>query len=49
MHWHEDLQFIYVLNGKIEGKTLDALGKKQGYRQENTERKRNDFSFVRAD
>jgi len=25
MHWHEDLQFIYVLDGEIEIKTLDAL------------------------
>lgn len=24
MHWHEDLQFIYVLDGEIEIKTLDA-------------------------
>lgn len=24
MHWHEDLQFIYVLDGEIEVKTLDA-------------------------
>lgn len=24
MHWHEDLQFIYVLNGTIEVRTLDA-------------------------
>lgn len=24
MHWHEDLQFIYVLNGEIEVKTLDT-------------------------
>ena len=24
MHWHEDLQFIYVLDGEIELKTLDA-------------------------
>mgnify|MGYP005768700697 CR=1 FL=1 len=24
MHWHEDLQFIYVLDGAIEVKTLDA-------------------------
>ena len=24
MHWHEDLQFIYVLDGKIELKTLDG-------------------------
>ncbi len=24
MHWHEDLQFIYVLNGDIEIKTLDT-------------------------
>ena len=24
MHWHEDLQFIYVLEGRIEVKTLDA-------------------------
>ena len=23
MHWHEDLQFIYVLNGIIEVRTLD--------------------------
>ena len=23
MHWHEDLQFIYVLNGMIEVRTLD--------------------------
>ena len=23
MHWHEDLQFIYVLGGSIEVKTLD--------------------------
>lgn len=23
MHWHEDLQFIYVLNGTIEVRTLD--------------------------
>lgn len=45
----EDLQFIYVLDGEIEVKILDALGKKHGYRQENTDRKRNDFSFVRAD
>lgn len=27
MHWHEDLQFIYVLDGEIEVKILDALGK----------------------
>lgn len=25
MHWHEDLQFIYVLDGEIEIKTLDTL------------------------
>lgn len=25
MHWHEDLQFIYVLNGEIEVKTLDTI------------------------
>ena len=25
MHWHEDLQFIYVLDGSIEIKTLDTL------------------------
>lgn len=24
MHWHEDLQFIYVLDGEIEIKTLDT-------------------------
>lgn len=33
MHWHEDLQFIYVLDGEIEVKTLDAsfrVGKKGG-------------------
>lgn len=24
MHWHEDLQFIYVLDGEIEVKTLDT-------------------------
>lgn len=24
MHWHEDLQFTYVLDGEIEVKTLDA-------------------------
>ena len=24
MHWHEDLQFIYVLDGAIEVKTLDT-------------------------
>ena len=24
MHWHEDLQFIYVLNGTIEVRTLDT-------------------------
>lgn len=33
MHWHEDLQFIYVLDGKIEIKTLDAsvqLNKESG-------------------
>lgn len=24
MHWHEDLQFIYVIDGSIEVKTLDA-------------------------
>lgn len=24
MHWHEDLQFIYVLDGEIEVKTLDS-------------------------
>lgn len=24
MHWHEDLQFIYVLEGEIEVKTLDT-------------------------
>lgn len=24
MHWHEDLQFIYVLSGTIEVRTLDA-------------------------
>ena len=24
MHWHEDLQFIYVLSGSIELKTLDS-------------------------
>lgn len=24
MHWHEDLQFIYVLNGEIELRTLDS-------------------------
>ncbi len=24
MHWHEDLQFIYVLHGEIEVKTLDT-------------------------
>lgn len=23
MHWHEDLQFIYVLDGEIEVKTLE--------------------------
>ena len=23
MHWHEDLQFIYVLEGEIEVRTLD--------------------------
>ncbi|HJB00519.1 MAG TPA: cupin domain-containing protein, partial [Candidatus Mediterraneibacter merdavium] len=23
MHWHEDLQFIYVLDGIIEVRTLD--------------------------
>ena len=25
MHWHEDLQFIYVLDGEIEVRTLDTL------------------------
>lgn len=25
MHWHEDLQFIYVLNGTIEVRTLDNV------------------------
>lgn len=25
MHWHEDLQFIYVLDGMIEVKTLDSV------------------------
>lgn len=25
MHWHEDLQFIYVLNGTIEVQTLDTV------------------------
>ena len=25
MHWHEDLQFIYVLNGTIEVRTLDDV------------------------
>ena len=24
MHWHEDLQFIYILDGEIEVKTLNA-------------------------
>ena len=24
MHWHEDLQFIYVLRGSIELRTLDS-------------------------
>lgn len=24
MYWHEDLQFIYVLDGEIEIKTLDT-------------------------
>ena len=24
MHWHEDLQFIYILDGEIEIKTLDT-------------------------
>ena len=24
MHWHEDLQFIYVLDGAIEVKTFDS-------------------------
>lgn len=27
MHWHEDLQFIYVLDGEIDVKILDALVK----------------------
>lgn len=33
MHWHEDLQFIYVLDGEIEVRTLDTsvqLGKGSG-------------------
>lgn len=25
MHWHEDLQFIYVINGQINVKTLDEV------------------------
>ena len=25
MHWHEDLQFIYVLDGNIEVRTLDTI------------------------
>lgn len=25
MHWHEDLQFIYVLNGTVEVRTLDSV------------------------
>ena len=25
MHWHTDLQFIYVLDGEIEIKTLDTV------------------------
>lgn len=24
MHWHEDLQFIYVIEGKIDVRTLDV-------------------------
>lgn len=31
MHWHEDLQFIYVLNGIIEVRHLIM---RYGYRQE---------------
>lgn len=34
MHWHEDLQFIYVLDGEIEIKTLDTsiqVKKRQWY------------------
>ncbi len=25
MHWHEDLQFIYVLSGAVEVKTIDSI------------------------